>query len=249
MRIGYSKPELELGPRQGLDFELQSGSLTAIIGINGVGKSTLLRTLAGLQPALGGVVKILGNESDTLSARQQARQLSVVLTNPPASRNLSVRDLIALGRHPYTNWLGQLSALDEQCIADALKLTALESLAQHPCHSLSDGQLQRVLIARALAQQTPLVLLDEPTSHLDLHHKVRILKLLRDISRQPGKAVVFTTHEIDLALQLCTHMLVLFPDNYAFGTPQELIKSKVLESLFPSDSVTFDTVLQRFNIS
>lgn len=240
---------LELGPVSGLDFELHAGSLTAIIGINGVGKSTLLRTLAGLQPLLSGSIEILGVDSENLSPKQQAKQLSVVLTNPPASRNLSVRELIALGRHPYTNWLGQLSDSDQQSIADALQQTALEPLAHHACHSLSDGQLQRVLIARALAQQTPLVLLDEPTSHLDLHHKVRILKLLRDISQQPGKAVVFTTHEIDLALQLCTHMLVLFPDNYAFGTPQELIKSKVLESLFPSDSVTFDTMQQRFNIS
>lgn len=233
----------------GLDFALPSGSLTAIIGINGVGKSTLLRTLAGLQPSLGGTVQIIGQDTSKLSPREHARQLSIVLTDPPASRNLSVRELIALGRHPYTNWLGQLSEADNKSIDMALERTALESLADQPCHSLSDGQLQRVLIARALAQETPLVLLDEPTSHLDLHHKVRILKLLRDISQQPGKAVVFTTHEIDLALQLCTHMLVLLPLDYAFGTPEALIKSKVLESLFPTDSVTFDTLQQRFNIS
>ena len=240
---------LRLGPEKGVTFALPSGSLTAVIGINGVGKSTLLRTLAGLQPALGGSVEILGVNSVHLGARQQARQLSVVLTNPPATRNLTVRELIALGRHPYTNWLGQLRAVDAHSIENAMELTDLKPNAGQLCQALSDGQLQRVLIARALAQETPLILLDEPTSHLDLHHKVRILKLLREISQQPGKSVIFTTHEIDLALQLCTHMLVLFPNDYAFGTPQDLIKSKVLESLFPSDSVTFDTLLQRFTIS
>jgi iron complex transport system ATP-binding protein len=224
------------------------GSLTAVIGVNGIGKSTLLRTLAGMQPALDGITELLGIPAARLGPNEKARLLSVVLTEPPASRNLKVRELVALGRHPYTNWLGALTDADRESVRVALQQMELTELADRACHTLSDGQLQRVLIARALAQETPLILLDEPTTHLDLYHKVRILKGLREIALTRGKTVVFTTHEIDLAIQLCTHLLVLHEKEYAFGPPGELIASGAFESLFPTDTVQFDPELGAFKV-
>ncbi len=241
LRIGYNRrQQRELVLAEAVSFALPAGSLTALIGINGSGKSTLLRTLAGLQPALGGRILLGGSPLSTVPARKKARLLSVVLTEPPASRNLTVRDLVALGRHPYTNWVGALSEADRRCTEDALEQMELTSLADQACHTLSDGQLQRAQIARALAQDTPLLLLDEPTTHLDLYHKVRILKSLRNIAHQQGKTVLFTTHEIDLAIQLCDRMLVLHDQTVTSGQPCELIGAGAFEALFPEDTVRFD---------
>ena len=248
LTLGYprAKPPVQLC--KPLDFQLKAGSLTAVIGVNGIGKSTLLRTLAGMQPALDGSTELLGTPATRLAPNEKARVLSVVLTDAPASRNLKVRELVALGRHPYTNWLGSLSEADRESVRGALEEMELLDLADRACYTLSDGQLQRVLIARALAQETPVILLDEPTTHLDLYHKVRILKGLREIALSRGKTVVFTTHEIDLAIQLCTHLLLLQEKEFAFGQPCELIASGAFESLFPTDTVQFDPELGAFKV-
>jgi len=175
LRIGYAGRREELVLTENLSFELPAGSLTGVVGVNGVGKSTLLRTLAGMQPALGGAICIRDIPLADLPPSRRAEWLSVVLTDPPASRSLTVRELVCLGRHPYTNWLGQLAGADRDAVWEALERMEMLPLAERPCHTLSDGQLQRALIARALAQDTPLMLLDEPTTHLDLYHKVKIL--------------------------------------------------------------------------
>nr|WP_221898760.1 ABC transporter ATP-binding protein [Robiginitalea sp. SC105] len=240
LQIGYPGANPPLSLCGTLEFDLPEGVLTAVIGVNGVGKSTLLRTLGGLQPAISGRIRIGGQPASGIPAASRARLQSIVLTEPPASRNLTVAELVALGRHPYTNWLGKLSPEDSRITGEAIRRMELEALRDRPCHTLSDGQLQRVLIARALAQDTPLILLDEPTTHLDLYHKVRILKGLRSIAHETRKTILFTTHEIDLAIQLCDRMLILQQAESVFGEPCELIRVGAFEELFPEDTVIFD---------
>lgn len=249
LRIGYRLPYRELVLAEDVAFDLPTGSLTGLIGINGSGKSTLLRTLAGLQPPLAGELLMGSARLPGISARHKAQLLSVVLTEPPASRNLTVRELVSLGRYPYTNWVGALSDADQGFVEGALKQMELEAIAGQACHTLSDGQLQRAQIARALAQDTPLLLLDEPTTHLDLYHKVRILKSLRQIAHQHGKTVLFTTHEIDLAIQLCDRMLVLHDGAVTAGQPCELIQSGAFASLFPEDTVRFEPDSGRYRVN
>lgn len=249
LRIGYGGSKAPLVLTEGLSFALPEASLTAVVGVNGVGKSTLLRTLAGMQPALGGSVHIRNEALSGMPPAKRAEWLSVVLTEPPASRNLTVRELVSLGRHPYTNWLGQMGEKDREAIAQALERMELQDLAHRACHTLSDGQLQRALIARALAQDTALMLLDEPTTHLDLYHKVKILKGLQAIAHETGKTIIFTTHEIDLAIQLCDHLLVLRNRESAFGSPCELIEGGAFTSLFPEDTIRFDPKIGRFQVN
>ena len=172
-----------------------------------------------------------------------------MLTEPIASKNLTVLQLVSLGRHPYTNWIGTLSAADQSKILKAINILELGHLQHNKCYELSDGQLQKVMIARALAQDTEIILLDEPTTHLDLYHKVHILKLLQRIAHDTKKVVLYTTHEIDLAIQLCDKIFVMNRDNNNFGAPCELIESKSFEELFPKDTITFNPESGSFKIN
>lgn len=219
-----------------------------MVGVNGVGKSTFLRTLSGVQPALRGEVFLNDKDRRDISAQDLAGLVSVVLTDQPISKNLTVAELVALGRQPYTNWIGRMTPGDREQIKQALELVGIENLQQRKCFELSDGQLQKVLIARALAQNTPVVILDEPTSHLDMYHKAQVLKLLRQLSQQTGKAILFATHEINLALQLCDQIIVMKKDRVQQGSPAELISNNVFESMFPSDLIVFDNSSHSFRI-
>ena len=245
LSIGYGKRTVV----RSLDFDLGPGLLCGIVGINGIGKSTLLRTLGGFQPKLSGKIKIRDRALEEYSVGALSRELSVVLTEQPASKNLSVLEMIALGRQPHTNWLGQLSAKDREAVQQSLETFLLQDLSQRKCHELSDGQLQRVLIARAMAQDTPVILLDEPTTHLDLFHKVQILKMLRELAHDRGKTILFTTHEIELAIQLCDRILILDGKDNPYGTPCELIGQKYFERLFPPQMVQFDPKTGSFKVS
>ena len=245
LTIGYSN--LTLAKK--LNFQLNKGELAAIVGANGIGKSTLLRTLANLQPKLEGDMLVKGNNSNSLTNAELAKILSVVLTEPVASKNLTVQELIALGRQPHTNWLGHITEGDKKIIRKSLKIFELQEIRHKKCHELSDGQLQRVLIARAMAQDTSIILLDEPTTHLDLHHKVYILKLLQQLAHEYQKTILFTTHEIGLAIQLCDKMLVLDADRNPFGEPCHLIEEGHFERLFPKEMVRFDAKTGAFKIN
>lgn len=220
----------------------------AVVGENGIGKSTFLRTLSGVQPALQGKIFIRNKDLTHLPSQKLAELISVVLTDQPISKNLSVAELVALGRQPYTNWIGRMTTNDKHQIKEALQLVGIEDLQQRKCFELSDGQLQKVLIARTLAQNTPLVILDEPTSHLDMYHKAQVLKLLKQLSSQTHKAILFATHEINLALQLCDQIIMMQKDNIKQGTPEELISQNVFESMFPSDLIVFDRQTNSFRI-
>lgn len=232
-----------------IDFVLEPGVLCGIVGVNGIGKSTLLRTLGRFQPKLSGSIQLEGKSVEDHSPSDLSKKLSVVLTEPPASKNLTVGELIALGRHPYTNWLGTLSPEDQKQVQDSLDTFLLNDLKHRKCHELSDGQLQRVLIARAMAQDTPVIILDEPTTHLDLYHKVQILKMLQQLAHDQQKTILFSTHEIDLAIQLFDKILILDGNTNPFGDPCKLIEQKHFERLFPMEMVQFDAKTGSFKIT
>lgn len=249
LQVGYIHKKESLVVSGPLDFSLASGKLIGLIGANGVGKSTLLRTLAGMQVALNGKVLITEKEITQINPLALAQKLSIVLTEPPASKNVTAFEFVALGRQPYTNWIGSLSNNDLHEIKHALKITETADLQHKKCYELSDGQLQRVAIARALAQDTPLILMDEPTTHLDLYHRISVLKLLQKLTREANKTILFSTHEIDLAIQSCDQLLVLTNEGFEFGTPSELDTKRTFHSLFPQDGIRFDSKNNRFIIS
>ena len=211
-----------------------------IVGVNGIGKSTLLRTLGLFQEPLNGQLTLNRKPLEEFTVRELSKIISVVLTEPMSTRNMTVAELIALGRQPYTNWIGSLSGDDRRRINEVIQQMDLSPLRDRKCYELSDGQLQKALIARALAQDTDLLLLDEPTTHLDLYHKVQILKTLQNIAHSSHKMIIFTTHELDLAIQLCDRILIIGQEEHYYGEPCELIARKNFDTLFPSDLIQFD---------
>ena len=214
LHIGYKKGDQRNILFDSLNVKLYGGEMVCFMGPNGAGKSTLIRTLAGLQKPLKGSVKIsIGNEL--------SKQIAVVLTDRVAA-NVTAEELITFGRYPYVNWQVKLSERDHQIINDAVDQVQIRSLLNKPISELSDGQMQMVMIARALAQETPIILLDEPTAHLDLNNRLEVMKLLKSISRRMNKAVLISTHELDLALQ--TADKIWLTDNKGkilMGIPEE----------------------------
>lgn len=236
LSIGY--PEKELA--QDLNLRFNKGELHAIIGVNGIGKSTLLQTLCGQLAALSGDVRINDKSIQSYAPSDLSTQIGVVFTHRRFSQNLSVYDLIALGRHPYTNFLGQLSSNDKTHIQKALQLLGIDTLSDQKCINLSDGQLQKVLIARVLAQDTPLIFMDEPTHHLDFYNRAFVMRLLKRLTRDFNKCVVYSTHEINMGLQLSDSILLLRRSHALQKSPQDLITSGHLDDLFPQDEVEFN---------
>lgn len=244
LSIGYSGKVIA----SGINLEVIPGELTAVVGVNGSGKSTLLKTLTADLPQQSGNI-FLGDQSiDNFSSKTISEHISIVLTKSFHSQNLSVRELVALGRHPYTNWLGILNEKDKLKIESALRQIGIEDLAHQKCDELSDGQLQKVFIARAIAQDTELIVLDEPTNHLDLYHKYFVFKLLKKLVKTTQKSVVFASHELNLVLQLCDKIILLSGGKIIQDSPQNLIKNKHLEQIFPDDLVVFDPKLESFRI-
>ena len=204
LSIGYRSQHSEVRIQTDLDFALQQGEMVCMLGPNGCGKSTLLRTLAGLQPALSGDF-----------THCNAKSIALVLTERLSMDNTTVHDVVAMGRYPYTSFLGGLTDEDEKIIAQALQQVGFKDVAvsETMFNAHSDGEKQRILIAKALAQQTPIILLDEPTAHLDLPHRILILRLLRNLAHEQGKTVLISTHELDLALALSDRILLMAPNN------------------------------------
>ena len=214
-----------------------------------MGKSTLLRTLARVQPKLGGRIDLKGRGLENYKPTELASQLSLVLTEQIPSKNLTVTEVVALGRQPYTNWIGSLTGNDKEKIKNALSLVNIEAIKDKKCFELSDGQLQKTMIARALAQDTALIILDEPTTHLDIYHKAYILKLLKEIAHKTQKTILYSSHEIDLAIQLCDKILVMTEDKISFGKPAALIESGSFSELFPTDLINFDKASGTFKVN
>lgn len=227
LTIGYRVQSTEYRVQTDLDFALQQGEMVCMLGPNGCGKSTLLRTLAGLQPALSGEY----THCDT-------KHIALVLTERLSMDNTTVHDVVAMGRYPYTSFLGGLTEADEAIIAEALQQVGFSdaAVAQTFFNAHSDGEKQRILIAKALAQQTPIILLDEPTAHLDLPHRILILRLLRNLAHEQSKTVLISTHELDLALALSDRILLMTPNKgIQLDTAENLKKANAFTSAFGMD--------------
>jgi len=246
LNIGYQEKQHTKIIAQDINLNIPKGKLIALIGENGIGKSTLLKTLTKIQKPLSGSININGVSIEKLNEQDLAKEISLVLTEKIPSKNLSVYELISLGRQPHTNWIGKLKKQDLFIINEAINKTDLSDVKDRKCHTLSDGQMQRVMIARCLAQNTPLIFLDEPTTHLDLYHRISILKLLKDLSTTTQKTILFSTHEIELALELCDMMIVMKNKTLHYDTPQKLIDDNVFDDLFPKNLIQFDKVSHRF---
>ena len=220
---------------------IRSGELTCLLGAHGVGKSTLLRTLSAFQPKTAGEIFIEGREITNYTDKELSRRIGVVLTEKPDVRNMSVRELVSLGRSPYTGFWGTYSKEDLVIVDESIALVGIESLSRRMIHTLSDGERQKVMIAKALAQQTPVIYLDEPTAFLDYPSKVEVLQLLRHISLQAGKTIFLSTHDVELALQLAdTIWLMTREEGVTIGTPQQLAQQGVLGRFIERDGISFD---------
>ena len=248
LAIGYASKKERTVVASNINIELHKGALVGLVGGNGIGKSTLLRTLTNVQNALDGDIFINGKSIKQFPALDLAKVMSLVLTEQMMSKNLSVFELVALGRQPYTNWVGNLSENDISIVNTAITQTNISDLKYKRCFELSDGQLQKVMIARALAQDTDLMILDEPTTHLDMYHKAYILKLLQRLAKETEKTILFSSHEIDLAIQLCDTLIVMSPNQVVSDTPCNLISNGVFDALFPKDLIAFDEKTGSFRV-
>lgn len=210
-----------------LNLSMIAGELVCFMGPNGIGKSTLIKTLAGLLQPLQGTITI-GS-----SLAQTEKKLSVVLTDRITASNMTVKELVAYGRYPYMNWSIKLTQQDEEAMEQAIALTRIDQLVDKQIGQLSDGQMQMVMIARALAQQTPLLLLDEPTAHLDLNNRVEIMNLLRELAHTTGKGILIATHELDLALQTADRIWLTGKEqNLLTGIPEDLVLDGSFDEIF-----------------
>ncbi|MGV9004666.1 ABC transporter ATP-binding protein [Flavobacterium sp.] len=249
LSIGYQTKKKSIVIAKNLNLSLAKGKLIALVGANGVGKSTLLRTLTGIQKPLLGDVFLHDKNIKNLDYLALAKNLSLVLTEKLPASTLTVFELIALGRQPYTNWLGKLSEEDLKIINGVMEMTQTTSLAEKKHHEISDGQLQKVMIARALAQDTSIIILDEPTTHLDLLHKVSVFKLLKRLTQETNKCILFSTHDIDLAIQLSDEMIVMTEEKVYQNQPCNLISEGVFDRLFEDEKISFDGTKGKFVVS
>ena len=225
-----------------VNFVLHRGELTSLIGLNGAGKSTLLRTLCGFQPAVSGTVRVLGRELSEYSSHELALTVGVVLTERTNAGGLTVRELVALGRQPHTGFFGRLGERDREVVSEAMSAVGIAHKADSYVSELSDGERQRTMIAKALAQECPVIVLDEPTAFLDVASRIETMSLLHDTARRQGKAVLLSTHDIDNAL-IFSDRLLLLPSGDApvvSGSPEDLVLDGSLKAFFGRRGMNFD---------
>ena len=236
LSIGYGKKIIQ----HNLNLSVDRGALISLIGTNGAGKSTLLRTISALQPALSGTIEIEGTDISQLSTHRRAQLLAIVLTEKIEIDNLSVRQLVSMGRFPYTNWVGNLSDKDNSIIDKAISDVNLTHKADADINHISDGEKQRAVIAKALAQDTPLILLDEPTAHLDLPNRIETMMLLQRLAVTTNKTFILSSHELDLALQISNQIWLMTTNGIEVGIPEDLILNGSFPRAFVSNNYTFD---------
>ena len=232
-----------------VSLALESGAFVCVIGRNGAGKSTLMRTLSGLQPAISGTVSLGGNEIAQMNARERAQAISVVTTDRVSSPGLLARDVVELGRQPYTNWRGRLTREDQSIVRAATVRAGATELLSKPFDSLSDGERQRVMIARALAQSSELLVLDEITAFLDLPGRVEVMALLRRYANEFRKIVLLSSHDLELSLELAGQLWIVHDGTLSFGAADQLIADGIIERVFDNDDVNFDSVQRRFKLA
>ena len=250
LSIGYrTKNDTKLVASH-IQARIYSGELTCLLGANGVGKSTLLRTLSAFQPKLGGEIAVLGRDMDSYSDKELSTTIGVVLTEKCDIRNMSVRELVEMGRSPYTGFWGTLSKEDKTVVDKSIALVGIPHLAHRMVHTLSDGERQKVMIAKALAQETPVIYLDEPTAFLDFPSKVEMMQLLHQLSRQTDKTIFLSTHDLELALQIADKIWLMDKVNgVTIGTPEDLSLNSSLSNFFARKGIAFDLETGLFRVA
>lgn len=241
LAIGYKTINGIKTIASGINASVKSGFLTCLIGQNGVGKSTLLRTLADFQPKLGGNIYIKGKSVSVYSSKEMSKLVSVVLTSKPDVMNMTVREIVGLGRTPYTGFWGNLRDEDNIVVDESIRLVGISHLSSRMIGTLSDGERQKMMIAKALAQQTPVIILDEPTAFLDYPSKVEMLQLLLHLSRETNKTIFLSTHDLEIVLQLADVLWLMTRNNgICTGTPQELSANGSLSSFIDRQGIFFN---------
>ena len=248
LTVGYAvtrKPPIAIVEH--ITVDLLAGELVCLISPNGAGKSTLMRTLAGMQAPLAGTVKLMGDDLKSLKSNELARRLSIVLTERVDVGMLSAYTLVALGRYPYTGWMGDLRPEDELVVQQAITAVGAADLANRHVGELSDGERQKIMIARALAQEPMVMLLDEPTAYLDLPRRAELMVMLRRLARESGRAILLSTHDLDLALRNADRIWLLPKGGQLqSGAPEDLVLSGAFEAAFKGEGVQFDAYTGSF---
>lgn len=238
--IGYAEDVDRHIVAETLSASLPAGTLACLVGANGVGKSTLMRTLSGFQPALRGEVRIDGLPLERYTPRELSEKVGVVLTERESAPDLTVEEVVAIGRMPYTNFWGTLTDMDRQAVDEAIALVGIEALRHKKIGRLSDGERQKTMIAKALAQQTGIILLDEPTAFLDYGSKVSMMRLLRRLAHEQGKAILLSTHDLEIAFQTTDEVWVLQHDGLQTGTLDALEQRGVVSSFLATNGLRYD---------
>lgn len=246
LSIGYTSKKKETLVAKQINVSINKPKLIALIGINGIGKSTLLRTISKVQPYLKGKIAIFGKNIDDYKATEFSKKISLVLIEKIPSSNLTVYEVIALGRQVYTNWIGTLSSNDKDIIKEAASIVNINHVLHDKIDELSDGQYQKVMIARALAQDTDIILLDEPTAHLDIINKVEIFKLLKDLVVNKNKTIIISSHELQLAIQTANDLWLMNKNSFIQGSKEKLIANNEIQKIFTSNNITFNKKTNQF---
>ncbi|MDW3211009.1 MAG: ABC transporter ATP-binding protein [Reichenbachiella sp.] len=238
LNVGYAAKEIA----KDINLTLGGGQLVCLLGQNGVGKSTLLRTLSNLQKPLAGKIEVDDQEINSLDRRELATKLGIITTEKIGMSNMTVRELVALGRYPYTNWIGQESAEDTRIIEEAISRCRINYIENSKLSAISDGQFQKAMVARVLAQDTDIILMDEPTAHLDVVNRVEMFQLLQSIKNETGKSILISTHELDLSMQFADELwLMNFNAPIITGTPEDLGLSGEIEKVFFHEEFHLDS--------
>jgi iron complex transport system ATP-binding protein len=248
--IGYQeRASATIVVKNDISVHAMGGEMVALIGGNGIGKSTLLKTIAGFQSTLAGELLVCGRPVSEYSAAELALEMSFVSTEIVRVANLTVRDMVGLGRFPYTNWFGQLNDNDQSIIEKAIHLVGLSGYEDRLINRISDGERQRAMIARALAQDTKIMVLDEPTAYLDISNKYEIVRILHRLANEEGKCIIFSTHDLNTALTMADRIWLMLEDKVVQGIPEEVASGGHFDSLFPNNhQLQFDADKGDFRI-
>lgn len=242
LAIGYAVGGSKRQVVDAINTRLYSGELVSLVGKNGAGKSTLLRTVSAFQPPLSGNIEYCGCDTRVTDASQLSRHLAIVLTGREPVYNLSVREVVAMGRMPYTGFFGLNSSRDRRAVDEAMGMLGVCSFADRMIDTLSDGERQKVMIAKAVAQETPVILLDEPTAFLDYASRVSLMQSLRTLAHERGKAILLSTHDLELALRLSDKLWLMDKKQLHAGSVDELSQSGALSSFIDGDCIKYDAV-------
>lgn len=238
LNIGYTQKRNNISIVSNINVSAKKGELIALIGINGSGKSTLLRTILKFEEYLSGNIFINNKNISDYSNKELAENISFVSSTLTNQNNITSKDLISLGRLPYTKWFGILSKNDNKIIDEIISSLGINKLAHKQFNNLSDGEKQKVLVARALAQDTDLIILDEPSSHLDLPNKYDLIKVLKNLTLNNNKAIIFSTHDLNIAFLNADTIWFIYNNKLITGTPKEIIKNQEFRNIFQKSSLT-----------